>query len=236
MALDLPSYLLGKSKGGGGGGTSDYSQLSNKPSINGITLSGNKTSVDLGLQNTTQYSTMPTASSENVGQIVQYIGTTDANYTNGYFYICVSDNSSYSWNNLNVQGSAGTPLYIVTDNTTSADNKAVFLEIFNKLKDNDYNFNVVLFVSDTFYYPYKIYKTSYSVRLHFMKMLKPDYQTLGNNVLSGTITEINLEYYKNSNNISKEEATNIFASKYYVDSLVGDISTVLATLTTPGGE
>lgn len=34
---------------GGGGGTSDYSDLTNKPSINSVTLSGNKTSSDLGL-------------------------------------------------------------------------------------------------------------------------------------------------------------------------------------------
>lgn len=34
---------------GGGGGTSNYNQLENKPSINGITLSGNKTSADLGI-------------------------------------------------------------------------------------------------------------------------------------------------------------------------------------------
>ena len=33
----------------GGGGTSDYSDLQNKPQINGITLSGNKTSADLGV-------------------------------------------------------------------------------------------------------------------------------------------------------------------------------------------
>lgn len=35
--------------GGGGGGTTDYSALSNKPSINDVTLSGNKTASDLGL-------------------------------------------------------------------------------------------------------------------------------------------------------------------------------------------
>lgn len=34
---------------GGGGGTSDYSQLQNKPQINDVTLSGDKTSADLGL-------------------------------------------------------------------------------------------------------------------------------------------------------------------------------------------
>ena len=33
----------------GGGGTSDYSELENKPQINGTTLAGNKTSSDLGL-------------------------------------------------------------------------------------------------------------------------------------------------------------------------------------------
>ena len=38
--------------GGGGGGTSDYSDLSNKPSINGVTLVGNKTTGDLGITST----------------------------------------------------------------------------------------------------------------------------------------------------------------------------------------
>lgn len=35
--------------GGGGGGTGDYTELANKPSINGVTLSGDKTASDLGL-------------------------------------------------------------------------------------------------------------------------------------------------------------------------------------------
>lgn len=34
---------------GGGGGTTNYNDLENKPSINGTTLSGNKTSADLGI-------------------------------------------------------------------------------------------------------------------------------------------------------------------------------------------
>ena len=36
--------------GGGGGGTSDYTDLSNKPKINNVELSGNKSSADLSLQ------------------------------------------------------------------------------------------------------------------------------------------------------------------------------------------
>lgn len=39
---------------GGGSGTSDYDDLENKPSINSVELSGNKTASDLGLQETIQ--------------------------------------------------------------------------------------------------------------------------------------------------------------------------------------
>ena len=35
--------------GSGSGGTTDYNALTNKPSINGITLTGNKTPLDLGI-------------------------------------------------------------------------------------------------------------------------------------------------------------------------------------------
>ena len=35
---------------GGGGGTSDYTKLTNKPSINSVTLAGNKSLADLGIQ------------------------------------------------------------------------------------------------------------------------------------------------------------------------------------------
>lgn len=35
---------------GGGGGTTDYEELDNKPSINGVTLVGDKTSEDLHIK------------------------------------------------------------------------------------------------------------------------------------------------------------------------------------------
>ncbi len=41
---------------GGSGGTTDYNGLSNKPSINGVTLSGNKTTSDLGISIPTKVS------------------------------------------------------------------------------------------------------------------------------------------------------------------------------------
>lgn len=48
--LDVITLELAKASGGGGGGggTTNYNQLSNKPQINGHTLSGNKTTSELG--------------------------------------------------------------------------------------------------------------------------------------------------------------------------------------------
>lgn len=43
---------------GGSGGTSDYPDLTNKPSINGYTLLGNKTGADLGLANSSDIPTV----------------------------------------------------------------------------------------------------------------------------------------------------------------------------------
>ena len=57
-------------------------------------------------QDIIQVPSMPQASSTNLGQIVQYIGATTENLTNGYFYKCVSDGENpptYSWTNINVQ-------------------------------------------------------------------------------------------------------------------------------------
>ena len=47
---------------GGGGGTSDYNDLSNKPSIGGVTLSGNKTPAQLGLAAASDIPTVPVQS------------------------------------------------------------------------------------------------------------------------------------------------------------------------------
>lgn len=61
-------------------------------------------------QDIIQYSTMPTASASNVGYIVQFVGTTDSTYTNGYFYKCVSDGQDpaiYSWVRVDVQPLSG---------------------------------------------------------------------------------------------------------------------------------
>jgi len=73
-----------------------------------------------GLQ--TQYSTMPTASEDLLGKIVQYVGTTDSTYINGYFYKCVSDGQAtptYSWEKEST----------ITMNVTYSDNTTATFEL-----------------------------------------------------------------------------------------------------------
>lgn len=61
-----------------------------------------------------QVAVMPTAAASNLGQIVQYIGTTSASYTNGYFYECVLDGANYVWEIKRVQEGGGNAVFDIT--------------------------------------------------------------------------------------------------------------------------
>lgn len=77
-----------------------------------------------------QVSAMPVASEDEVDNVYQYVGATDASYTNGYFYKCVSDGQNpvtYSWSRVDVQpqgdslpSQAGNSGKFLTTNGTSA--------------------------------------------------------------------------------------------------------------------
>lgn len=100
--------------------------------LNG-TIGANELSVltDAQVGQIIQVSSMPTAGADELGNIYQFIGTTDANYTNGYFYKCVSDGgnpATYSWERTDVQptpselpsqtGNAGK--FLTTDGTDAS--------------------------------------------------------------------------------------------------------------------
>lgn len=77
--------------GSGGGGTSDYALLTNKPSINGVTLSGNKTTSDIGIS-------IPTTTSEltnNSGFITNAVDNL-SNYTKTSDLHAVATSGSYN--------------------------------------------------------------------------------------------------------------------------------------------
>ena len=81
ITLDQEGNTLTINSTGGSGGTSDYTDLTNKPSINNVTLSGNKSLNDLGIQPAGNYaleSEMPTKTSDltnDSGFITGYIET-----------------------------------------------------------------------------------------------------------------------------------------------------------------
>ena len=66
---------------------------------NDISYGGSSSSGGQGVQ----VSSLPTPPSiEYANKIYQYIGTTDSNYTNGYFYKCVENNGTYIWQQIPV--------------------------------------------------------------------------------------------------------------------------------------
>lgn len=72
-------------------------------------------------QDIIQKTTLPIASSTEVGNIYQYTGTTNANYTNGYFYKCIEDSNnsgSYIWVQVEVQASSGGSAITITPTLT----------------------------------------------------------------------------------------------------------------------
>ena len=76
-----------------------------------------------------QVSTMPIASIDYLGKYFQYVGVTDATYTNGYFYTCVLEDSSYKW--IKVQQAA--PEYTIKKLSTPSSDE--FSATFKLTKD-----------------------------------------------------------------------------------------------------
>ena len=80
--------------------------------VQGGTIGANElsflTDVDMG---SIQVSVLPLPQASEEGKIYQYVGSTTASYTNGYFYKCVSDGqtpATYSWQQTNVQAAGAT--------------------------------------------------------------------------------------------------------------------------------
>ena len=63
--LEAIKNKISQGGGSGGSGTDDYSDLNNKPQIAGVTLVGNKTLSDLGIQSELQFDNVPTRNSNN---------------------------------------------------------------------------------------------------------------------------------------------------------------------------
>lgn len=95
MYLD---YLCKNGTGGGSGGTTNYNDLTNKPTINGVTLEGNKTSADLNIQSQTTQTDHGTADTTftlppnqyhtwgEVASLTLTLGAATSGVVNGYWF------------------------------------------------------------------------------------------------------------------------------------------------------
>ena len=91
-------YLCKNGIGGGSGGTTNYNDLTNKPSINGVTLEGNKTSADLNIQSQTTQTdhgtsdttfTLPPNQYHTWGEVASLtltLGAETSGVANGYWF------------------------------------------------------------------------------------------------------------------------------------------------------
>lgn len=82
MTFGTVIALIKAIAGSGGGGSSDYSDLSNKPKVNGVTLAGDKTSSELGLDPKVEEVTISTAGAVtqalDAGKIYHFTGALTA--------------------------------------------------------------------------------------------------------------------------------------------------------------
>lgn len=74
--MDYVKVLMLKGEKGDAGTSGDYAGLTNKPQINGITLSGNKTPSDLGLMTQTQADDLE----QEMSDLSDYVDGQLANY------------------------------------------------------------------------------------------------------------------------------------------------------------
>lgn len=155
--MDMTSYLLGKQAGGGTIVETDpiySSSPASEITAEDITNWNNKSDFSGNYNDLTnkptipeavQYSTIPTASVDNLGKIVQFIGTTDSTYTNGYFYKCVSDGqdpATYSWENVDVMNAGGGSSYTAGTNINIDSNNAINCSIpYSMGSDTSANFH-----------------------------------------------------------------------------------------------
>lgn len=182
----------------------DYDSFSNNSFISKGTLEN----VIDGKGLITQYSTLPTASIDNLGKIAQYTGTTDSTYTNGYFYQVVSDGqdpATYSWENINVQASGGSsaPEYIIDTNG----NKLYFVAIKNSDEINTILKSVVQKVVDD-------YENNIKSGIFILDIT--DYRNTGAYYIS---TKSGIQYlFVSNNNFVTKNRTNSY-SDYYVSNI-----------------
>lgn len=132
---ELKTYLF---EGGGGSGTTNYKDLENKPSINGIVLDGNKTSEDLDLT-----VSIPQATETVLGGIKAASKTSNETVevkigNDGKLYVPPSDEGGGTTNYDDLSNKPSINNISLNGNKTAEDLGLVASETGKELSSNDY--------------------------------------------------------------------------------------------------
>lgn len=222
-----PIFDFGIPKGadGSGGGTSDYASLTNKPSINNVTLIGNKTSSDLSLQDAL-------VSGTNIKTInnTSILGSGDLKIAEGVPVLDIY-NSEEARGKISdfINKNKDTYVSVIAkySNDTSKAHPILttYIESYENNNNVSYAFNNKGCSS--------IYQMGYTYYFSIAGDWVNGVYTCTNISTSSTedylvLTTNNTKSYTPSHNYNP-------ATKKYVDDAVGDIETILTALTTGNG-
>lgn len=176
-----------------------------------------------GKQDKMQFDVMPVASQGNVGKIFQYVGTTDANYTNGYFYKCVQTGSVPSSASISQSGSGGMSSLAVNKTTFESQISVTGSYTFIYQNTDWYFNNSIVDLTD--------YGISYSGSPQNDDELTVDY-VAGYNTYSWTnIGVMNAQTVSNLvTSLSSSSTDSQYPSAKCVYDIIGDVEALLATI------
>jgi hypothetical protein len=230
------------STGGGSGGTSDYTELSNKPKINNVELDGNKTTSDLGI-------VIPDVSNfitKDVDDLTNYYTKVevDTKIPNTFVITNISDKTSFNvdkpstmliaqeivdnfdFTNFKLKGNVY--LKYVNENLT-------YLDICNNIYYDNHGYLIICF---TPYYGGGLPEAEkYGVTLYKNMIFRLSIALNSNkevtNVFTASVDKIryisNTANFLGTNNTTSYTPTGDYnpATKKYVDDIVGDIESLL---------
>ena len=136
---------LTEQQGGGSGGTSNYNELTNKPQINGVTLTGNKSSTDLGIFLPDGYTiTVATDGSGDFTSIQSALDSLQNKVSTGTVTISLKTNNTFSVSEtLTIPKDTNISAIVIT--TTSTNPATVQTTKSGFSIDKNINTNLVVF-------------------------------------------------------------------------------------------
>lgn len=142
MFCKINGYWSEVTLSGGGGGTDDYEELSNKPSINNVELIGNNTSSDLGVVITLTQSEYDALSSEEKNDPNKVYYITDGSGSSSAF-VTVIGNPDHSTTEDLRKIQIGTEYYAIPDGVyVEANPEDIASEDLSKLQVGDGVYNI----------------------------------------------------------------------------------------------